>query len=284
MSLEVIEAQTGEQPVATVLILHGLGADGRDFVPVAEQLDLSSIGPIRFLFPNAPVIPVSINGGYQMPAWYDILGADITARQDEKGMRQTQGSMNQLIEREIERGIPARRIVIAGFSQGCAMALMTGLRFPERLAGIMGLSGYLPLAATLATERSPANADVPVFFGARHARRRGAAAPRHRLTRRPDRSGLPGGLAHLRNGAFGLRGRDCRHASMAASRAGVGTLPCLALKQPGAGPDQFIVYPVDQAVSPLKQSVSSYQINSYRSARCCYRVARPAVRRNRRAS
>lgn len=164
MSLEVIEAQTGEQPVATVLILHGLGADGRDFVPVAEQLDLSSIGSIRFLFPNAPVIPVSINGGYQMPAWYDILGADITARQDEKGMRQTQGSMNQLIEREIERGIPARRIVIAGFSQGCAMALMTGLRFPERLAGIMGLSGYLPLAATLATERSSANADVPVFL------------------------------------------------------------------------------------------------------------------------
>jgi phospholipase/carboxylesterase len=164
MSLEVIEAQTGEQPVATVLILHGLGADGRDFVPVAEQLDLSSIGPIRFLFPNAPVIPVSINGGYQMPAWYDILGADITARQDEKGMRQTQDSMNQLIEREIERGIPARRIVIAGFSQGCAMALMTGLRFPERLAGIMGLSGYLPLAATLAAERSPANADVPVFL------------------------------------------------------------------------------------------------------------------------
>jgi len=110
------------------------------------------------------VIPVSINGGYQMPAWYDILGADITARQDEKGMRQTQDSMNQLIEREIERGVPARRIVIAGFSQGCAMALMTGLRFPERLAGIMGLSGYLPLAAALAAERSPANADVPVFL------------------------------------------------------------------------------------------------------------------------
>ena len=174
MSLEVIEAQTGEQPVATVLILHGLGADGRDFVPVAEQLDLSSIGPIRFLFPNAPVIPVSINGGYQMPAWYDILGADITARQDEKGMRQTQDSMNQLIEREIERGVPARRIVIAGFSQGCAMALMTGLRFPERLAGIMGLSGYLPLAAALAAERSPANADVPVFLA--HGTRDGVVA------------------------------------------------------------------------------------------------------------
>ena len=164
MSLEVIEAQTGDQPVATVLILHGLGADGRDFVPIAEQLDLSSVGPVRFLFPNAPVIPVSINGGYQMPAWYDILGADLTARQDEKGMRQTQDSINQLIEREVARGILARRIVIAGFSQGCAMALMTGLRYPERLAGIMGLSGYLPLATTLAAERSPANADLPVFL------------------------------------------------------------------------------------------------------------------------
>ena len=164
MSLEVIEAQTGDQPVATVLILHGLGADGRDFVPIAEQLDLSSVGPVRFLFPNAPVIPVSINGGYQMPAWYDILGADLTARQDEKGMRQTQDSINQLIEREVARGIPARRIVIAGFSQGCAMALMTGLRYPDRLAGIMGLSGYLPLATALAAERSPANAGLPVFL------------------------------------------------------------------------------------------------------------------------
>ena len=164
MSLEVIEAQTGDQPVATVLILHGLGADGRDFVPIAEQLDLSSVGPVRFLFPNAPVIPVSINGGYQMPAWYDILGADLTARQDEKGMRQTQDSINQLIEREVSRGILARRIVIAGFSQGCAMALMTGLRYPDRLAGIMGLSGYLPLATTVEAERSPANAGLPVFL------------------------------------------------------------------------------------------------------------------------
>lgn len=164
MSLEVIEAQTGEQPVATILIMHGLGADGRDFVPVAEQLDLSSVGPVRFLFPNAPVIPVTINGGYQMPAWYDILGANLTAGQDEKGMRQTQGTINQLIEREVARGMPASRIVVAGFSQGCAMALMTGLRYPERLAGIMGLSGYLPLAHTVAAERSPANEGLPVFL------------------------------------------------------------------------------------------------------------------------
>lgn len=164
MSLEVIEAQTGEQPVATILIMHGLGADGRDFVPVAEQLDLSSVGPVRFLFPNAPVIPVTINGGYQMPAWYDILGANLTAGQDEKGMRQTQAAINQLIDREVARGMPASRIVVAGFSQGCAMALMTGLRYPERLAGIMGLSGYLPLAHTVAAERSPANEGLPVFL------------------------------------------------------------------------------------------------------------------------
>jgi len=171
MSLEVIEAQSGDNPVATVLIMHGLGADGRDFVPVAEQLDLSSVGPVRFLFPNAPVMPVTINGGYQMPAWYDILGADLTSRQDEKGLRQTQAQINTLIDREVARGIAAKRIVIAGFSQGCAMALMTGLRYPERLAGIVGMSGYLPLAATLAAERSAANHDVPVFLG--HGRRDG---------------------------------------------------------------------------------------------------------------
>lgn len=171
MSLEVTEAQTGEQPVATVLIMHGLGADGRDFVPVAEQLDLSSVGPVRFLFPHAPVIPVTINGGYQMPAWYDILGANLTAGQDEAGMRQTQAAINTLIDREIARGIPASRIVVAGFSQGCAMALMTGLRYPERLAGIMGLSGYLPLAHTVAAERSVANQGLPIFLA--HGKRDG---------------------------------------------------------------------------------------------------------------
>jgi phospholipase/carboxylesterase len=165
MSLEVIEAQTGDQPVATILIMHGLGADGRDFVPMAEQLDLSSVGPVRFLFPNAPVMPVTINGGYAMPAWYDILGADLTARQDEAGLRRTQAAINTLIAHEIERGIAASRIVVAGFSQGCAMALMTGLRYPERLAGVIGMSGYLPLAETLAAERSAANHGLPIFLG-----------------------------------------------------------------------------------------------------------------------
>ena len=164
MSLQVLEAQTGERPVASILLLHGLGADGRDFLPIAEQLDLSPVGPVRYVFPSAPVMPVTINGGYPMPAWYDILGADLTHRQDEAGMRRTQAAIERLIAREVERGVPARRIVLAGFSQGCAMALMAGLRHRERLAGILGLSGYLPLAERLAAERSPANADLPVFL------------------------------------------------------------------------------------------------------------------------
>ena len=164
MSLQVLEAQTGENPVATVLILHGLGADGRDFLPVAEQLDLSSVGPVRFIFPNAPVMPVTINGGYQMPAWYDILGADLTQRQDEAGLRHSQLAIDALIEREKSRGIASHRIVLAGFSQGCAMTLMTGLRHPDRLAGLLCMSGYLPLADKTAAERSPANQDVPIFM------------------------------------------------------------------------------------------------------------------------
>ncbi len=171
MPLEVIEVETAANPTATVLWMHGLGADGRDFVPVAQELSLSTVGPVRFVFPNAPVIPVTINGGYQMPAWYDILGADLTQRQDEKGLRQTQVAINTLIARETARGIAASRIVLAGFSQGCAMALMTGLRYPERLAGIMGLSGYLPLASTLAAERSAASHGLPVFLG--HGQRDG---------------------------------------------------------------------------------------------------------------
>ena len=164
MPIEVLEAETGEKPVATVVIMHGLGADGRDFLPIAEQLDLSSIGDVRFLFPSAPIIPVTINGGYEMPAWYDILGVDLVKREDEAGLRTSQASIEELITREKARGIPAHRIVVAGFSQGCAMALMIGLRHSEKLAGIVGLSGYLPLAAATAAERHPANQDTPVFL------------------------------------------------------------------------------------------------------------------------
>ena len=165
MTLQVLEAQTGDNPVATILIMHGLGADGRDFIPIAEQLDLSPIGPVRFLFPSAPEIPVTINGGYVMPAWYDILAADLVRREDEAGLRQSQAAIEAVIAHETSRGMPANRIVVAGFSQGCAMALMVGLRHAERLAGIVSMSGYLPLADTVAAERSAANQGTPIFMG-----------------------------------------------------------------------------------------------------------------------
>lgn len=166
-ALQVIEAQTGnkgDSPVATILIMHGLGADGRDFLPIAEQLDLSSIGPVRFLFPNAPQIPVTINGGYVMPAWYDLLGADLVKREDEGGLRESQSAIEALIARENSRGMPSNRIVVAGFSQGCAMSLMVGLRHAETLAGILGMSGYLPLADKTAAERSEASLKTPIFL------------------------------------------------------------------------------------------------------------------------
>lgn len=163
--LETIESETGPQPRATVIVLHGLGADGNDFVPIAQELDLAAAGPVRFVFPHAPVIPVTINNGYRMRAWYDILGMDLVKREDEGGLRRSLGQVEQLLEREEERGMPAHRIVLAGFSQGCAMALMTGLRHRSRLAGIVGMSGYLPLAPTTPGERSDANALTPIFMG-----------------------------------------------------------------------------------------------------------------------
>jgi phospholipase/carboxylesterase len=162
--LESIDKETGPSPVASVIVLHGLGADGNDFVPVANELDLSAVGPVRFVFPHAPVIPVTINGGYSMRAWYDILGADLVQREDEQGLRKSLAQVDALIAREKSRGIAAQRIVVAGFSQGCAMALLTGLRHGERLAGIVGLSGYLPLAATTAAERHASNAKTPIFL------------------------------------------------------------------------------------------------------------------------
>ncbi|MGJ7581344.1 alpha/beta hydrolase [Variovorax sp. RHLX14] len=172
-SLPPIELVSGPEPTATMIVIHGLGADGNDFVPIAKQLDLSSVGPVRFVFPNAPVIPVTINGGYPMPAWYDIAGPG--RPEDDTGLRRSMAAIETLIAREKARGIPANRIVIAGFSQGCAMALLTGLRHSERLAGIVGLSGYLPLASTTATERNPANQDTPVFLA--HGSRDGVVVP-----------------------------------------------------------------------------------------------------------
>ena len=163
MPLETIEIETAPNPTASIIILHGLGADGNDFVPIAQELNLGAIGAVRFVFPSAPTRPVTINGGYVMRAWYDILGTDLVRREDEAGLRASHAQIEALIAHERARGVAASRIVLAGFSQGCAMTFMAGLRHAERLAGLMGLSGYLPLAALTAAERSDANADVPVF-------------------------------------------------------------------------------------------------------------------------
>lgn len=164
MTLEAIELQSGPDPRTTVIILHGLGADGSDFVPVCEAMDLRAIGSVRYVLPHAPERPVSINGGYVMRAWYDVFGFGAGAREDEAGLRDSQARIEALIARERARGVASERIVLMGFSQGCAMTLMTGLRHPEPLAGLVGLSGYLPLAALTAAERDPANAQTPVFM------------------------------------------------------------------------------------------------------------------------
>ena len=160
---DAIEVETGPNPDAAVIWLHGLGADGSDFEPVVPALGLAGRLSARFVFPHAPVRPVTINNGMRMRAWYDI--AELGGRhQDETGIRASQALVEALIGRERARGVEARRIVVAGFSQGGAIALQTGLRHAERLAGIMALSTWLPLAAMLEAERQPANADVPIFI------------------------------------------------------------------------------------------------------------------------
>ena len=162
--LETVEIATGDNPAASIIWMHGLGADGNDFVPIVRELNLTGLPAIRFVFPHAETMPVTINNGYVMRAWYDILGMDLVRREDEAGLRASQARIEQLIAREIARGIPAERIVLAGFSQGCAMMLQTGLRYPHKLAGLMCLSGYLPLADKIAAERSTANQQTPVFM------------------------------------------------------------------------------------------------------------------------
>jgi phospholipase/carboxylesterase len=161
---DAIEIETAPQPSASIIVLHGLGADGNDFVPFADQLRLQAVGPVRFVFPHAPVMPVTINNGYRMRAWYDILGTESQRREDEAGLRRSLGSVGELLAREESRGIASSRIVLAGFSQGCAMALLAGLRHANRLAGIVGMSGYLPLAAATQDERADANALTPIFM------------------------------------------------------------------------------------------------------------------------
>jgi phospholipase/carboxylesterase len=162
--LENIEIETAPNPEVAIIWMHGLGADGNDFVPLVRELDLAGLPGIRFVFPHAETMPVTVNGGYVMRAWYDISNADLVRREDEGGLRRSQEQIEALIDREKARGIKADRIILAGFSQGCAMALQTGLRHPEKLAGLMCLSGYVPLSATVGHERSEASIDTPIFM------------------------------------------------------------------------------------------------------------------------
>lgn len=162
--LETIQLETAPDPTVSIIWMHGLGADGSDFVPIVRELDLTGCPAIRFVFPHAPTLPVTINNGYVMPAWYDILGTDLVQREDEKGLRASQAAIEQLIAQEKSRGIAAGKIVLAGFSQGCAMALQTGLRHPEKLAGLLCLSGYVPIHTTIASERHSANRNTPIFM------------------------------------------------------------------------------------------------------------------------
>ncbi len=160
-ALETIEIETAPRPAASIIWMHGLGADGNDFVPLVDEIELPLA--VRYIFPHAPMMPVSINGGYVMRAWYDISDAAIR-REDEAGVRASQQSVEALLAQEKSRGIAAGRIVLAGFSQGGAIALQTGLRHGERLAGLMALSTYVPLAGTLAAEANPANRQLPIFM------------------------------------------------------------------------------------------------------------------------
>jgi phospholipase/carboxylesterase len=162
--LEHVQIETSDNPEVAVIWLHGLGADGHDFVPIVRELDLSGLPGIRFIFPHAGTMPVTINNGYVMRAWYDITGAELVRREDEAGLRASQAQVEAFIAREKARGIPASRIILAGFSQGCAMTIQTGLRHPETLAAMICLSGYVPLADKLALERTQASLATPIFM------------------------------------------------------------------------------------------------------------------------
>jgi phospholipase/carboxylesterase len=163
-TLSCVEANPTEPTKAAVIWLHGLGADGHDFAPIVPQLQAALPVPTRFVFPHAPHRPVTVNGGYPMRAWYDITDLNLSRGEDADGIRTSARQLETLIERELRNGIAAEHIVLAGFSQGGAIALHCGLRYPQRLAGILALSTYVPLAATVEAERSSANVDIPIFM------------------------------------------------------------------------------------------------------------------------
>lgn len=162
--LPAIEIETSPKPTASVIWMHGLGDDGRGWSDVVPMLGIPADLALRFIFPHAPVMPVTINNGMHMRAWYDVRQADLSERADLDGVRRSQALITALQAREVSRGIAAARTVLAGFSQGGAIALYAGLRYPERIAGIVGLSTYLVASASTAAEASPANRDVPIFM------------------------------------------------------------------------------------------------------------------------
>ncbi len=174
-SLDILEAETGQQAVATIIWLHGLGADAHDFEPVVPLLDLGPGRPLRFVFANAPTRPVTINGGMTMRAWYDVFGFDASSREDKAGVRAISADITALIHAEVERGIAADQVFLAGFSQGGAMALFSGLRYPLKLGGLLALSCYLPVSESLASEISEVNRRTPIFMA--HGRQDPVVSP-----------------------------------------------------------------------------------------------------------
>jgi len=166
--LSSIVIKTGDQPTHSIIWLHGLGSDGNDFVPIVEKLNLPSDLHTRFVFPHAPMQPVSINNGAVMRAWYDISGQNLSNNEDAAGINISQSAVEKLISREKQIGIKPENIVLAGFSQGGAIALHTGLRYPDKLAGILVLSSYLPLADMLATDAHQSNSSAPIFMAHGH--------------------------------------------------------------------------------------------------------------------
>jgi len=162
-NIECVVVETGPNPSGCVIWLHGLGADGYDFVPIVKELEQMGLPNTRFVFPHAPKIPVSINGGYVMRAWYDIKNVDLQRQEDEGGIRQSQAAIEQLIEDQIALGFKPEQIVLAGFSQGGAIAYQTGFRSKHKMAGIVTLSTYLPCETTLDTEFNPDNVSIPVL-------------------------------------------------------------------------------------------------------------------------
>ena len=161
---EAIEIETSTNPDAAVIWLHGLGADGNDFVPIVQQFKLPPDLAIRFIFPNAPMLPITINQGYEMPGWYDVTSMSIVDKEDEEGIRKSSNAIRQICEQQEDRGIDSRRIILAGFSQGGAIALHCGLHYPRPVGGIMALSTYLPRCVALDASETAINRTTPVFM------------------------------------------------------------------------------------------------------------------------